>query len=153
MSSAGAVEGAEDFQVGGLAAGVAVVLRVGVLGLDLVAPRSLQLALATRPAGKLPGGGLRAANAAKLGSAAMACPDPAVVAWASAILGTEVTVLRGLRHGSSPWLLQAGPSVAGLAGPHATVAGCHRRGNGVTCAAVVPAASGSAGRAESSPVA
>jgi hypothetical protein len=38
----------------------------------------------------------------------MACPDPAVVAWASAILGIEVTVLRGLRHGSSPWLLRAG---------------------------------------------
>jgi len=38
----------------------------------------------------------------------MAGPDPEVVAWVSAILGTEVTVLRGLRHGSSPWLLQAG---------------------------------------------
>jgi len=38
----------------------------------------------------------------------MAGPDPEVVAWASAVLGTEVTVLRGLRHGSSPWLLRAG---------------------------------------------
>jgi aminoglycoside phosphotransferase (APT) family kinase protein len=38
----------------------------------------------------------------------MAGPDPEVVAWASAVLGTGVTVLRGLRHGSSPWLLRAG---------------------------------------------
>ena len=38
----------------------------------------------------------------------MAGPAPEVIAWASAILGTEVTVLRGLRHGSSPWLLRAG---------------------------------------------
>jgi hypothetical protein len=38
----------------------------------------------------------------------MACPDPAVVAWVSAILDTEVTVVRGLRHGSAPWLLRAG---------------------------------------------
>ena len=38
----------------------------------------------------------------------MAQPDKEVLAWASAILDTEVTVVRGLRHGSSPWLLQAG---------------------------------------------
>jgi|SRR5450432_741593 len=38
----------------------------------------------------------------------MAGPAPEVVAWASAILGTDVRVLRGLRHGNSPWLLRAG---------------------------------------------
>jgi hypothetical protein len=31
-----------------------------------------------------------------------------VLSWASAILGAEVTVLRGLRDGGSPWLLRAG---------------------------------------------
>ena len=36
MSSTGGVECAEDFQVGGLADGVTVVLRVGVLGFELV---------------------------------------------------------------------------------------------------------------------
>jgi aminoglycoside phosphotransferase (APT) family kinase protein len=34
--------------------------------------------------------------------------DAAVLDWASAVLETEVTVLRGLRHGGSPWLLRAG---------------------------------------------
>jgi hypothetical protein len=38
----------------------------------------------------------------------MSGPAPEVITWASSILGTEVTVLRGLRHGSSPWLLRAG---------------------------------------------
>jgi aminoglycoside phosphotransferase (APT) family kinase protein len=38
----------------------------------------------------------------------MAYPDPEVLDWASVILDTEVTVLRGLRLGSSPWLLRAG---------------------------------------------
>jgi aminoglycoside phosphotransferase (APT) family kinase protein len=38
----------------------------------------------------------------------VAYPDAAVLDWASAALDTEVTVLRGLRHGGSPWLLQAG---------------------------------------------
>jgi aminoglycoside phosphotransferase (APT) family kinase protein len=38
----------------------------------------------------------------------MTCPAPDVVAWASGVLDTEVTVLRGLRHGDSPWLLRAG---------------------------------------------
>ena len=38
----------------------------------------------------------------------MAYPDAEVFDWASAVLGTEVTVLRGLRHGGSPWLLRAG---------------------------------------------
>ncbi len=38
----------------------------------------------------------------------MAYPDTEVLIWASAILDTEVAVLRGLRHGGSPWLLQAG---------------------------------------------
>lgn len=38
----------------------------------------------------------------------MADPDIQVVDWASAILETEVTVLRGLRLGGSPWLLRAG---------------------------------------------
>jgi aminoglycoside phosphotransferase (APT) family kinase protein len=34
--------------------------------------------------------------------------DAAVLDWASAVLETEATVLRGLRHGGSPWLLRAG---------------------------------------------
>lgn len=38
----------------------------------------------------------------------MAYPDTEVPDWASAVLDTEVTVLRGLRHGGSPWLLRAG---------------------------------------------
>ena len=38
----------------------------------------------------------------------MAYPDAEVFDWASAVLDTEVTVLRGLRHGGSPWLLRAG---------------------------------------------
>jgi aminoglycoside phosphotransferase (APT) family kinase protein len=38
----------------------------------------------------------------------MAHPDAEVVDWVSAVLGTEVTVLRGLRNGDSPWLLRAG---------------------------------------------
>jgi len=38
----------------------------------------------------------------------VAYPDAGVLDWASAVLDTEVTVLRGLRHGGSPWLLRAG---------------------------------------------
>ena len=38
----------------------------------------------------------------------MAFPDAEALDWASALLDTEVTVLRGLRHGGSPWLLRAG---------------------------------------------
>ena len=38
----------------------------------------------------------------------MAAPDAEVLDWASAILDTKVTVLRGLRNGGSPWLLRAG---------------------------------------------
>ena len=38
----------------------------------------------------------------------VACPDAGVLDWASAVLDTGVTVLRGLRHGGSPWLLRAG---------------------------------------------
>ena len=38
----------------------------------------------------------------------MAAPDAGVLDWASAILDTKVTVLRGLRNGGSPWLLRAG---------------------------------------------
>ena len=38
----------------------------------------------------------------------MAYPDPEVLDWASAVLNTEVTVMRGLRDGGSPWLLRAG---------------------------------------------
>jgi hypothetical protein len=34
--------------------------------------------------------------------------DAKVLGWVSAVLGTEVAVLRGLRHGDSPWLLRAG---------------------------------------------
>ena len=35
-------------------------------------------------------------------------PDPEVLAWVSAVLGSQVTVLRSLRLGGSPWLLRAG---------------------------------------------
>jgi aminoglycoside phosphotransferase (APT) family kinase protein len=38
----------------------------------------------------------------------MAYPDAEVLDWASAVLDTELTVLRGLRQGDSPWLLRAG---------------------------------------------
>ena len=38
----------------------------------------------------------------------MTYPDAEALDWASAVLDTEVTVLRGLRHGGSPWLLRAG---------------------------------------------
>ena len=38
----------------------------------------------------------------------MAAPDAELLDWASAILDTKVTVLRGLRNGGSPWLLRAG---------------------------------------------
>ncbi|HEX6450065.1 MAG TPA: aminoglycoside phosphotransferase family protein [Trebonia sp.] len=38
----------------------------------------------------------------------MADPDAQVLNWASEVLGTKVTVLRGLRHGGPPWLLRAG---------------------------------------------
>jgi hypothetical protein len=38
----------------------------------------------------------------------MAYPDAEVLDWASAVLNTEVAVLRGLRDGGSPWLLRAG---------------------------------------------
>ncbi len=38
----------------------------------------------------------------------MAHPDPEVLAWASAVLGSEVRVVRSLRLGHPPWLLRAG---------------------------------------------
>ena len=38
----------------------------------------------------------------------MPYPAAEVLDWASAALDTEVTVLRGLRHGGPPWLLRAG---------------------------------------------
>jgi aminoglycoside phosphotransferase (APT) family kinase protein len=38
----------------------------------------------------------------------MAYPDAEVLDWASAVLNTEVTVLRSLRLGGPPWLLRAG---------------------------------------------
>src|SRR5437763_956581 len=37
----------------------------------------------------------------------MAHPAPEVLAWASAVLGSEVTVVRSLRLGGPPWLLRA----------------------------------------------
>jgi aminoglycoside phosphotransferase (APT) family kinase protein len=37
----------------------------------------------------------------------MAHLDPGVLAWASAVLGSEVTVVRSLRLGGSPWLVRA----------------------------------------------
>jgi aminoglycoside phosphotransferase (APT) family kinase protein len=62
-------------------------------------------AAAAGPGAHFPGGRLRAGNTASL--AVVTCPDAEVLAWAAAVLGTEVTVLRGLRHGDSPWLLRA----------------------------------------------
>jgi Ser/Thr protein kinase RdoA (MazF antagonist) len=38
----------------------------------------------------------------------MAHPDPEVLAWASATLGSKATVVRSLRLGGSPWLLRTG---------------------------------------------
>ena len=38
----------------------------------------------------------------------MAYLDAEALDWASAVLDIEVTVLRGMRHGGSPWLLRAG---------------------------------------------
>jgi hypothetical protein len=38
----------------------------------------------------------------------MAHPDPGVLSWVSAALGSEVTVVRSLRLGGSPWLLRTG---------------------------------------------
>jgi aminoglycoside phosphotransferase (APT) family kinase protein len=38
----------------------------------------------------------------------VAFPDADVLAWASAVLAAGVTVVRGLSHGGSPWLLRAG---------------------------------------------
>jgi hypothetical protein len=38
----------------------------------------------------------------------MADPDAEVLAWVSATMGADATVLRGLRHGGSPWLLRCG---------------------------------------------
>jgi hypothetical protein len=55
---------------------------------------------------KLPSARPRTGNIARLG--VVAYPDAEVLDWASAALDTEVTVLRGLRHGGSPWLLRAG---------------------------------------------
>lgn len=43
----------------------------------------------------------------------MAHPDPDALAWASAVLGSEVTVIRSLRLGGTPWLLRAGDLRAG----------------------------------------
>jgi len=37
----------------------------------------------------------------------MARPAPEVLAWASSVLGSEVTVIRSLRLGGTPWLLRA----------------------------------------------
>lgn len=46
------------------------------------------------------------AAGAKVG--VVAYPGAEVLAWVSAVLDAEVTVLRGLRHGGSPWLVRAG---------------------------------------------
>jgi len=41
-------------------------------------------------------------------SPALPQPPPAALRWSAGILGGDVAVLRGLRDGGSPWLLQAG---------------------------------------------
>jgi aminoglycoside phosphotransferase (APT) family kinase protein len=71
----------------------------------------------------------------------MAHPDAEVLAWASAVLDAEVTVLRGLRQGGSPWLLRTGDrevilraARAGRAAETATEVAA------MTCAARVPGA-------------
>jgi len=43
----------------------------------------------------------------------MARPAPEVLAWASSVLGSEVTVIRSLRLGGTPWLLRVGDLRAG----------------------------------------
>lgn len=55
---------------------------------------------------KLYAEGRIAGSTVKLGR--MAHLDPGVLAWASAALGNEVTVVRSLRLGGSPWLLRTG---------------------------------------------
>ncbi len=44
---------------------------------------------------------------ARLRSVGVASLADDVVDWVSVTLGTQVTVLRGLRHGDSPWLMRA----------------------------------------------
>jgi aminoglycoside phosphotransferase (APT) family kinase protein len=66
----------------------------------------------------------------------MAHPDPVVLAWASAVLGSEARVVRSLRLGGSPWLLRSGDRSAVL-----RVAAAERAGEtetevaALTCAA------------------
>jgi hypothetical protein len=68
----------------------------------------------------------------------MAYPDAEVLDWASAVLGTEVTVLRGLRMGGSPWLLRAGDREAVLrVAPAGQVADTATEVAAMTCAARV----------------
>ena len=43
----------------------------------------------------------------------MARPAPEVLAWASSVLGSEVTVIRSLRLGGTPWLLRVSDLRAG----------------------------------------
>lgn len=38
----------------------------------------------------------------------MPSPPPEVLDWSATVLGTDVTVVRGLRNGYTPWLLRAG---------------------------------------------
>jgi len=43
----------------------------------------------------------------------MARPAPEVLAWASSVLGSEVTAIRSLRLGGTPWLLRVSDLRAG----------------------------------------
>ena len=52
----------------------------------------------------------------------MARPAPEVLAWASSVLGSEVTVIRSLRLGGTPWLLRVGIDLGTL---RCDAAWCH----------------------------
>jgi hypothetical protein len=69
-------------------------------------------------------------------------PSPGgFLAWASAVLGSEVTVVRSLRLGGSPWLLRTGDQNAVL-----RVAAAERAGEAETEAAALTYAARAAAR-------
>lgn len=71
----------------------------------------------------------------------MASPDAAVIDWVSTVLASDVAVLRGLRHGGSPWLLRARDREVVLrVAPSERAAGIATEVAAMTCAARAVAA-------------